>query len=108
MDRHHVTAKQKGQARRKMCDGNGDPFIATLRNVLLEPDLCDRFFSIITLMKLGRTCLFHKGFCTVNFIAEEKIQLYCDIVHKGKINFGGNQGNVKNKENYLLGRNFAL
>ena len=26
-DRHHVTAKQKGQVRIKMCDDNGNPFI---------------------------------------------------------------------------------
>ena len=38
-DGHHVTAKQKSQVRIKMCDDNGNPFIATLHNVLLEPDL---------------------------------------------------------------------
>ena len=27
-----------------MCNNNGDPFIATLHNVLLAPDLCDRLF----------------------------------------------------------------
>ena len=36
---HHVTAKQKGLARIKMCDDHGDPFIATLHNILLVPDL---------------------------------------------------------------------
>ena len=41
-DRHHVTAKQKGQVQIKMCDNNGDPFIGTLHNVLLAPDLCKR------------------------------------------------------------------
>ena len=55
-----------------MCNNNGDPFIATLHNILLAPDLCDRLFSIITLMNLGHTCLFHKGFCTVYFGAKEK------------------------------------
>ena len=44
---HHVTAKQKGQARIKICKNNGDAFIATLHNVPLAPDLCDRLFSII-------------------------------------------------------------
>ena len=44
-DGNHVTAKQKGQVRIKMCDDNGDPFIATLHNVLLAPDLCDRLFQ---------------------------------------------------------------
>ena len=55
-----------------MCDGNGKSFIATLHNVLLAPDLCDRLFSIITLMNSGHTCLFHKGFCTRYFGAENK------------------------------------
>ena len=41
-DVHHVTAKQKGQVRIKMCDNNGNSFIATLHNVLLAPDLCYR------------------------------------------------------------------
>ena len=48
-DGHHVTAKQKGQLKIKMCDSNGDPFITTLHNVLLAPDLCDRLFLFIKL-----------------------------------------------------------
>ena len=44
-DGHHVTAKQKGQAQTQMCDDNRKPSIATLHNVLLAPDLCDRLFS---------------------------------------------------------------
>ena len=44
MDGHHVTAKQKYQARIKMCDDHGDTFIATLHNVMLAPDLCDKLF----------------------------------------------------------------
>ena len=70
-DGHHVTAKQKGSVRIQMCDDNGKTFVATLYNVLLAPDLCDRLFSIITLMNAGHTCLFHKGFCTVYFGAKE-------------------------------------
>ena len=50
-----------------MCDDNGKTFIATLYNVLLAPDLCDRLFSIITLINAGHHCIFHKGFCTVYF-----------------------------------------
>ena len=61
-DGYHVTAKQKGQLRIKMCDDNGKTFIATLYNVILEPDLCDRLFLNITLMNAGHTCIFHKGF----------------------------------------------
>ena len=49
-DRHRVTAKRKGKLRIKMCDDNGNTFIGSLHNVLLAPDLCDRLFSIITLM----------------------------------------------------------
>ena len=44
VDGHHVTVKQKGQVRIKMCNKKGDPFIATLHNVLLAPDLCNRLF----------------------------------------------------------------
>ena len=54
-----------------MCNDNEKKFVATLYNVLLAPDLCDRLFSIITLMNAGNTCLFHKGFCTVYFGAKE-------------------------------------
>ena len=54
-----------------MCNDNGKTFVATLSNVILAPDLCDRLFSIITLMNSGHTCLFHKGFCTVYFGAKE-------------------------------------
>ena len=68
---HHVTAKQKVSVRIQMCDDNGKKFVATLYNVLLAPDLCDRPFSIIMLMNDGHTCLFHKGFCTVYFGAKE-------------------------------------
>ena len=57
-DGHHVTAKQKGSVRIQMCDDNGKTFVATLYNVLLAPGLCDRLFSIITLMNAGHTCLF--------------------------------------------------
>ena len=54
-----------------MCDNNGKKFIATLYNVLLAPDLCNRLFSIVTLMNAGHTCLIHEGFCTVYFGVEK-------------------------------------
>ena len=54
-----------------MCDDREDPFIATLHNVLLAPDLCDRLFSIIALINSGYNCLFHKGFFTVYSRAKE-------------------------------------
>ena len=70
-DGHHVTAKPKGSVRIQMCNDNGKKFVATLYNILLAPDLCDRLFSIIMLMNAGHACLFHKGFCTVYFGAKE-------------------------------------
>ena len=81
-DGYHVTAKQKGQTQIKMCDDHGDPFIATLHNVLLVPYLCDRLFSIITLMNSRHTCLLHKWFCAVYFGAKEKMHSHYHIVHK--------------------------
>ena len=71
-DGHHVTAKQKGQLRIQMCGNNGKTFIVTLYNVLLAPDLCDRLFSIITLMNSEHTFLFHKVLCKVYFGSEKK------------------------------------
>ena len=70
-DGHHVTAKQKSQVQIKVCDDNGKPFIATLHNVILAPDVCYRLSSIVALMNLGHTCLFNKVFCTVYFRAKE-------------------------------------
>ena len=49
-DGHHVTVKQKGQVQIQICDNNIKTFIVTLYNVLLAPNLCNRLFSIITLM----------------------------------------------------------
>ena len=69
-DGNHVTAKQKGSGCIQMCNDNGKKFVATLYNVLLAPDLCNRLFSIITLMNAGHMCLFHKWFCTVYFGAK--------------------------------------
>ena len=46
---------------------SGEPFIATLYNLLSATDLCDRLFSIITLINLGYKYLFHKRFCAVFF-----------------------------------------
>ena len=44
VDRHDITEKQKGQARIKMCEYHGDPFIATLHNMILAQDLRDMLF----------------------------------------------------------------
>ena len=71
-DEYHVTAKQKGKVRIKMCKNNTDSFIATFKDVLLAPDLCGRLFSRIMLMNLVHTCLFQKVFCTVYLVSKEK------------------------------------
>ena len=70
---YHITAKKKITSSNKyMCYDNGNHFIATLHNVLLALDLCNRLFSIITLINLGHTCLFRKGFSTAYFGDKEK------------------------------------
>ena len=86
-DGHHVTAKQKGQVRIQMCDDNGKTFIATLYNVLLAPDLCDRLFSIITLMNSVHTCIFHNGFCMVYFGAKENNSVTLPNSSQGNMHF---------------------
>ena len=48
VDGNHVKAKQKGQVWIQMCNDNGKTFIATLYNVLLAPDLCDRIFQSLS------------------------------------------------------------
>ena len=97
-DRHHVISKQKRKVRIKMCDNNRDTCIATLHNVLLAPDICDRLFSIITLMNLGHICLFHKGFCTVYFGSKMKNVVTLPHSAQRKHTFLGEIENVKNKE----------
>ena len=63
---HLIATKQTGKVKIKMTCDNGKPFIAMLYNVLLVPELCNIFFSIIMLMNSGYTFLFHKGVCTVS------------------------------------------
>ena len=88
-DGYHVTAKQKGQVQIKMCDNNGYDFIETLYNVLLEPDLCDRLFSIITLMDQDIIFYSKKVFARCTLDKKRKMWLHYHIVHKGNIHFGG-------------------
>ena len=83
-----------------MCDDNGKKFIATLYNVLLSPDLCDRLFSIIKLMNEEHTCIFHKGFCTVYFGAKEKIALTLPNSAQRKNAFLGKIMENSKKTNY--------
>ena len=84
-DGHHIRAKKKGQVQIKMRNNNRYTFIATLYNVILAPDLCDRLFSIIKILNLVHTCLFHKGFCVVYFKSKEKMGL---LYHIGNMHFG--------------------
>ena len=66
-DGYSFAAKQIGSVQIKMHDINGKPFISTLYNVLLAPDLCNRLFFIITLVNSVHICLFHKRFCMFLF-----------------------------------------
>ena len=79
--------KKKGQVQIIICDNNVNPFIETLHNVLLAPDLCDGLFSIITLMNLGHTCLFHKGLLQCTLDIRRKIWWLWHILHRGNIYF---------------------
>ena len=101
-DVHHVTAGGKVQVQIKMCNDHINPFIATLHNVLLAPYLCDRFFSIVTLMNSGQTCLFHKGFSLYTSEQKIKMQLHYHIVHKGNMHFGGKARKCQRQINYHL------
>ena len=51
-DGNFFTAKKTGEVQINMHNDDGKPFIATLCNVLLVPDLCDRLFFIIMLINL--------------------------------------------------------
>ena len=83
-----------------MCENNGNKFIATLYNVLLAPELCDRLFSIVTLMNAGHTCLFHKGFCTVYFGAKEDNEVTLPQIAHRKHAFTGKARIFQRKINF--------
>ena len=44
---HFVTAKQTGKVQIEMNENNGKPFIDTLYDMLLVPDLWDIFFPLL-------------------------------------------------------------
>ena len=104
VDGHHVTAKQKGQVRIQMCNNNRKTSIATLYNIILAPDLCDRLFSIITLMNAGHTYFFHKGFCNVYFGEKEKNAVTLPHSAQRKHAFWGKSRICQRKRNYQQGR----
>ena len=90
-------AKQKRSVQIQICNDNGKKFISTLYNVLLAPDLCDRLFSIITLMNAGHTCIFHKRFCTLYFGAEKNNAVTLLHSAQRKHAFTGKQGYTEEK-----------
>ena len=107
-DGHHFMAKKKGQVQIQMCDDNGNPSIVTLHNVLLAPDLCDRLFSIITLMNSGYTCLFQKGFCTVYFGADKRNAVTLPHSAQRKHAFLGKIKNMSKKNKLPVRKKIAL
>ena len=91
-----------------MCDDNGKSFIATLYNVLLAPNLCDRLSSIITLIIAGHACLFHKGFCTVYFGEKEDNAVTLPHSAQRKNAFTGKIQDVSKKNKYPSRKKIAL
>ena len=71
-----------------MSDDNGKHFNAMLYDKIFAPDLCDKLFSIITLMNSGHTFLFHKGFAQFEEggLSEEKPNTVKDISTLASIN----------------------
>ena len=107
-DRHQVTAKKKGSVRIQMWDVNGKEFIATLYNVPLALELCNRLFSIITLMNAGHKCLFHKGFCMVYFGAREDNAVKLPHSAQRKHAVTGKNQDVSKKNKYPARKKIAL
>ena len=91
-----------------MCDDNGNIFIATLYNIILAPDLCDRLFSIITLLNAGHTCIFHNGFCTVYFEADKKNAVKLPHIAQGKHASAGKIKNMSKKNKFPARNKIAL
>ena len=91
-----------------MCDDNGKKFVATLYNVILALELCNRLFSIITLVNAGNTCLFHKGFCTVYFGAKEDNVVTLPHSAQRKHAFTGKNQDVSKKNKYPARKKIAL
>ena len=91
-----------------MCNDNGKKFVATLYNVLLAPDLCDRLFSTITLMNAGHTCIFHKGFCTVYFGSEKRNAVTLPHSARRKHTFTGKIKDMSKKNKFPARKKIAL
>ena len=104
MDGIYVTENQKVQVQMKMCDDNGNPFSMTLHNIIFVPDICNRLLSIITLMNLRYTCLFHKDFCTVYFENNQENALTLPHRAKRKHAFSKKQGKCPSQRKLHLER----
>ena len=107
-DGHLLTAKQNVSLRIQMCNDNRKTFVATLYNVLLAPDLCDRLFSIIALMNVGNTCIFHKEFCTVYFGAKKSNAVTLPQSAQRKHAFTGKIQDVSKKKKYPARKKIVL
>ena len=105
---HHTTAKQTGQVWIQMCDDNRKTFIATLCKILLTPDLCDRLFSIVTLMNAGHNFLFRKWFCTVYFGEDKRNAVTSPHSVQRKHSFTGKIKNMSKKNIFPARKKIAL
>ena len=91
-----------------MCDDNGKTFIATLNNVLLAPDLCNRLFSIMTLMNAGHTCIFPNGFWEVYFEADKRNAITLPHSAQRKHDFAEKIKNMSKKNKFPGRKKIAL
>ena len=107
--RTDITAwRNKSSSNNKICDDNRKPFITTFHNIHFAPDLCNRLFSIITLMNSGNTCLFHKGFFTVYFGAKENNTVSLPHSAQRKNEFLGKIKEMSKKKKLLARNKIAL
>ena len=74
----------------------------------MAPDLCNRLFLIIMLMKAGHTCLSHKGFCTVYFGAKNKNAVTLPHSAQRKHAFTGKIKNMPKKNKFPARKKIAL
>ena len=98
VDGHHVTTNQKVTVGIQMCDDNGNTIVATLYNVLLASDLCDRLFSIITLMNAGYNFFSKRVLHGILLSREEKCGNITTQCTKETYISRKNQGYVKEKQ----------
>ena len=103
-----VMLKKKCQVRIQMWENNGKTFIATLYNVLLALDLCNRLFSIIALMNAGHNYIFHTGFSTLYLGAEKDNTVTLPLSAQRKPNFTGKIKDMSKKNKFPARKKIAL